>query len=406
MHPQRAWHCVETAAGWIHRLPRCRRPSRRPAPRCGPLAPAGAPWWCRRRRAPPSWSTRAPARRVLGCCRAARGPETGRRKVPSAAGPSPAPARAVTCWRRQIQCTSRPRGPPGAPAAVPPPPPATLLPASCCLRPGAGRARAGTQPAHVPALASALAQMGHATAEAVVRAGLTLVPYSLTGQSEAVAVGNVGVSGIPVELVGPSQRQEAIEKIKRWARRRAGAQARTRQQHSCGCGRLRGACMRAVPHAELPLPLPACARPLPCTHTQPVPRRGAGGLHAAHGGQRQRRVLLPERGCWCCGRVHVLWASPAWRMRCGAHGCMRRSEARTHCVLLPSWARAAADVRAHPAPAPAPACCEQKLPFVMGTTGGDREKLLETVKARPCSEGCWLVSWLGGRGWLQRGGGD
>lgn len=38
-------------------------------------------------------------------------------------------------------------------------------------------------------------QMGHATAEAVVRAGLTLVPYSLTGESEAVAVGNVGVSG-------------------------------------------------------------------------------------------------------------------------------------------------------------------------------------------------------------------
>ena len=65
-------------------------------------------------------------------------------------------------------------------------------------------------------------------------------------------------------------------------------------------------------------------------------------------------------------------------------------------------------MRAHPAPAPAPApaCCEQKLPFVMGTTGGDREKLLETVKARPCSEGCWLVSWLGGRGWLQRGRGD
>ena len=42
-----------------------------------------------------------------------------------------------------------------------------------------------------------LQQMGHATAEAVVRAGLTLVPYSLTGESEAVAVGNVGVSGEP-----------------------------------------------------------------------------------------------------------------------------------------------------------------------------------------------------------------
>ena len=49
-------------------------------------------------------------------------------------------------------------------------------------------------------------QMGHATAEAVVRAGLQLVPFSFTGSSEAVAVGNVGVEGIPVELVGPEER--------------------------------------------------------------------------------------------------------------------------------------------------------------------------------------------------------
>ena len=56
--------------------------------------------------------------------------------------------------------------------------------------------------------------MGHATAEAVVRAGLTLVPYSFTGSSEAVAVGNVGVEGIPVELVGPARRQQAMEQAK------------------------------------------------------------------------------------------------------------------------------------------------------------------------------------------------
>jgi hypothetical protein len=55
--------------------------------------------------------------------------------------------------------------------------------------------------------------MGHATAEAVIRAGLELVPFSFTGQSEAVAVGNVGVSGYPVELIGPEQRQEAMEKV-------------------------------------------------------------------------------------------------------------------------------------------------------------------------------------------------
>lgn len=58
-------------------------------------------------------------------------------------------------------------------------------------------------------------KMGHATAEAVVRAGLTLVPYSFTGSSEAVAVGNVGVEGIPVELVGPEERQQAMEQAKR-----------------------------------------------------------------------------------------------------------------------------------------------------------------------------------------------
>jgi 4-hydroxy-tetrahydrodipicolinate reductase len=55
--------------------------------------------------------------------------------------------------------------------------------------------------------------MGHATAEAAVRAGCTLVPYSFTGQSEAVAVGNIGVCGVPVELVSPSERQTALEKI-------------------------------------------------------------------------------------------------------------------------------------------------------------------------------------------------
>ena len=57
--------------------------------------------------------------------------------------------------------------------------------------------------------------MGHATAEAVVRAGLELVPFSMTGTSEAVVVGNVGVSGIPVELVGPDQRQQAMEDIRK-----------------------------------------------------------------------------------------------------------------------------------------------------------------------------------------------
>lgn len=59
-----------------------------------------------------------------------------------------------------------------------------------------------------------LVQMGHATAEAVVEAGLDLVPWSFTGESEAVVVGNVGVSGIPVQLIGVGKRQEAMERVK------------------------------------------------------------------------------------------------------------------------------------------------------------------------------------------------
>ncbi|KAK9915893.1 hypothetical protein WJX75_005724 [Coccomyxa subellipsoidea] len=61
---------------------------------------------------------------------------------------------------------------------------------------------------------SCTGKMGHATAEAVVRAGLQLVPLSFTGASEAVAVGNVGVAGIPVELIAPEERQAAMERVK------------------------------------------------------------------------------------------------------------------------------------------------------------------------------------------------
>lgn len=61
---------------------------------------------------------------------------------------------------------------------------------------------------------SCTGKMGHATAEAVIRAGLPLIPFSFTGRSEAVAVGNVGVCGVPVELVSPSERQEALDRIR------------------------------------------------------------------------------------------------------------------------------------------------------------------------------------------------
>lgn len=56
-------------------------------------------------------------------------------------------------------------------------------------------------------------QMGLAAAEAVVRGGFTLVPYTLTGSSIGVAVQKQAVEGIPVEVVGPDSRQEAMEMI-------------------------------------------------------------------------------------------------------------------------------------------------------------------------------------------------
>ncbi|KAK9865557.1 hypothetical protein WJX84_002189 [Apatococcus fuscideae] len=56
-------------------------------------------------------------------------------------------------------------------------------------------------------------KMGNAVAEAVVRAGLQLVPFSFTGESEAVAIGNMGISGIPVELVPQATRQKAMEDV-------------------------------------------------------------------------------------------------------------------------------------------------------------------------------------------------
>eukprot|EP00879_Flechtneria_rotunda_P033037 GHRR01036557.1.p1 GENE.GHRR01036557.1~~GHRR01036557.1.p1 ORF type:complete len:314 (+),score=85.81 GHRR01036557.1:65-1006(+) len=60
---------------------------------------------------------------------------------------------------------------------------------------------------------SCTGRMGHAAAEAVVKAGLTLVPFTLTGYSAGVAVSNIGVAGIPVEVVGRDRRQEIMSRI-------------------------------------------------------------------------------------------------------------------------------------------------------------------------------------------------
>lgn len=61
---------------------------------------------------------------------------------------------------------------------------------------------------------SCTGRMGNAAAEALVRAGLTLVPFTFTGYSAGVAVCNIGVAGVPVEVVGRARRQEVMEQVK------------------------------------------------------------------------------------------------------------------------------------------------------------------------------------------------
>eukprot|EP00882_Tetradesmus_deserticola_P019922 GHRQ01021473.1.p1 GENE.GHRQ01021473.1~~GHRQ01021473.1.p1 ORF type:complete len:157 (+),score=22.54 GHRQ01021473.1:256-726(+) len=61
---------------------------------------------------------------------------------------------------------------------------------------------------------SCTGRMGHSAAESVVKAGLTLVPFTLTGFSAGVAVSNIGVAGIPVEVVGKERRQYIMRQIR------------------------------------------------------------------------------------------------------------------------------------------------------------------------------------------------
>ena len=57
---------------------------------------------------------------------------------------------------------------------------------------------------------SVTGKMGRAVAEAALRAGLALVPYTLCGPEEAAQDDAVSVCGTRVELVGPQQRDELI----------------------------------------------------------------------------------------------------------------------------------------------------------------------------------------------------
>ncbi|EFJ44438.1 hypothetical protein VOLCADRAFT_106419 [Volvox carteri f. nagariensis] len=62
---------------------------------------------------------------------------------------------------------------------------------------------------------SCTGKMGHAAAESLVAYGFPLVPHTFTGLSAGVAVKNIGVRGVPVQLVGEERRQAALDTIKR-----------------------------------------------------------------------------------------------------------------------------------------------------------------------------------------------
>ncbi|KAF6261032.1 hypothetical protein COO60DRAFT_1294061 [Scenedesmus sp. NREL 46B-D3] len=61
---------------------------------------------------------------------------------------------------------------------------------------------------------SCTGKMGRAVAEAAVRAGLDLVPYTLCGASEVAANKAVDVAGKQLQLVGPDTRDNLIEEVK------------------------------------------------------------------------------------------------------------------------------------------------------------------------------------------------
>lgn len=199
-----------------------------------------------------------------------------------------------------------------------------------------------------------------------MRAGLTLVPFSLTGESEAVAVGKVGVQGIPVELVGPAERQSAIESIKRWVRADYGRPGSTPQS-----------CRQAAPATESTAAHCRCA----ASHVHDAPW---------HAPPHNSTTQLPHVGAastraWWATQLHptlLFMTLTNHRTTPFLPGCSQYPDLVLVDYTLPQVLNGNAEFY-----------CQNKLPFVMGTTGGDRDKLLADVKVkgavlRCC--GCWV----------------
>lgn len=71
---------------------------------------------------------------------------------------------------------------------------------------------------------SCTGKMGRAVADAAVRAGLTLAPYTLCSDSEAADKKTVEVAGQQLQLIGPSTRDEVIQQV---GERRTGERSNT-----------------------------------------------------------------------------------------------------------------------------------------------------------------------------------
>ncbi|GFR50212.1 hypothetical protein Agub_g12389 [Astrephomene gubernaculifera] len=61
---------------------------------------------------------------------------------------------------------------------------------------------------------SCTGKMGHSAAESLVMHGFPLIPHTFSGLSVGVAVKNIGVRGVPVQLVGKAKRQAALDSLK------------------------------------------------------------------------------------------------------------------------------------------------------------------------------------------------
>lgn len=60
---------------------------------------------------------------------------------------------------------------------------------------------------------SCTGKMGRAVADAAVRAGLTLAPYTLCSEGEAGGNKTIEVAGQQLQLIGPSTRDAVIEQV-------------------------------------------------------------------------------------------------------------------------------------------------------------------------------------------------